>query len=90
MPISAAARTGPQPVCSRLPAPHRKSPLVSVSRASRTAPDAAESASPTAIPARISRIPPPPAAAIAPISSVPTATPTKATAIVGAPGASDA
>ena len=42
------------------------------------------------MPARISRIPPPPAAAIAPISSVPTATPTNATAIVGAPGASEA
>ena len=85
--IRAAASTGLQPVWSSDPAPHRKSPLVSVSRASRTAPDAADSARPTAIPARINRIPPPPAAAIAPISTVPSATPTNATAIVGAPGA---
>ena len=39
------------------------------------------------MPARMSRMPPPPAAAIAPISAVPSATPTNATAIVGAPGA---
>ena len=87
VPIRTPACSGPQPFCSSEPAPHRNSPLVSVSRASRTPAEPAASARPTAMPARMSRMPPPPAAAIAPISAVPSATPTNATAIVGAPGA---
>ena len=89
-PISAPGRTCSQPDCSRLPAPQRNSELVSVSRRSCTAAVAAPSASEIAMPASTMRTgDAPAAAAIAPISAAPNSTPTKATAIVGAPGASD-
>ena len=90
-PISAPAWTWLQPDCSRLPAPHRNRPLVSVSRSSWMAALIAASARLIAMPASTIRTGAAPATeAIAPISSAPRTTPTNATAIVDAPGATEA